>query len=81
MICPFPGIPKLDCSSPPVVEKGAIVTVSARAAGVKITTSGKALDDGSTGESIGVELADSKQRVLARVSGPQTVEMTAEGAK
>jgi flagella basal body P-ring formation protein FlgA len=61
--------------SPPVVEKGAIVTVSARAAGIKVTTSGKALDDGSTGETIGVELADSKQRVLARVSGPQAVEV------
>lgn len=60
---------------PPVVEKGAVVTVSALAAGVKITTSGKALDDGSTGESIGVELADSKQRILARVTGPQTVEV------
>jgi flagella basal body P-ring formation protein FlgA len=62
--------------SPPVVEKGAIVTVSARTAGVKITTSGKALDDGVTGQTISVELTDGKQRVLARVSGPQAVEVT-----
>jgi len=61
---------------PPVVEKGAVVTVSARAAGVKITTSGKALDDASTGETISVELTDGKQRVLAKVVGPQAVEVT-----
>jgi len=61
---------------PPVVEKGAVVTVSARTAGVKITTSGKALDDGATGETISVELTDGKQRVLARVSGPQAVEVS-----
>jgi flagella basal body P-ring formation protein FlgA len=65
-----------DQKEPPVVEKGAIVTVSARTAGVKITTSGKALDDGATGDTIGVELTDGKQRVVARVSGPQTVEVT-----
>ncbi len=62
--------------SPPVIEKGAIVTVSARAGGVKITTSGKALDDGATGDAISVELTDGKQRVLAKVSGPQLVEVT-----
>ncbi len=61
---------------PPAVEKGAVVTVSARMAGVKITTSGKALDDGATGETISVELTDGKQRVLGKVSGPQTVEVT-----
>jgi flagella basal body P-ring formation protein FlgA len=61
---------------PPAVEKGAVVTVSARTAGVKITTSGKALDDGATGETISVELTDGKQRVLAKVSGPQLVEVT-----
>jgi len=65
-----------DQKEPPVVEKGTIVTVSARTAGVKITTSGKALDDGATGDTIGVELTDGKQRVIARVNGPQTVEVT-----
>lgn len=65
-----------DSRSPPIIEKGSIVTVNARAAGVKITTSGKALDDGATGETIGIELADGKQRILARVSGPQMVEVS-----
>jgi hypothetical protein len=65
-----------DGKTPPAVEKGAIVTVSARLAGVKITTSGKALDDGAAGDMIGVELTDGKQRVVARVNGPQLVEVT-----
>jgi flagella basal body P-ring formation protein FlgA len=66
---------KADAAEKPVVEKGAAVTVSARTGGVRITTSGKALEDGATGETIGVELADSKQRVLARISGPLAVEV------
>jgi len=65
-------------AAPPVVERGAIVTVSARTAGVRITTSGKALEPGSTGDTVGVELVDTKQRVLARVTGPQAVEVSGE---
>jgi len=65
-----------DEKEPPVVEKGTIVTVSARVAGIKVTTSGKAIDDGATGDTIGVELTDGKQRVLAKVTGPQVVEVT-----
>jgi flagella basal body P-ring formation protein FlgA len=63
-------------AAPRVVERGAIVTVCARTAGVRITTSGKALEAGSTGDTVGIELADTKQRVLARVTGPQAVEVT-----
>jgi len=64
----------------PLVARGAVLTVNARTAGVRITTSGKALEAGSTGETIGVELADSKQRVLGRVIGPQVVEVTSSAA-
>jgi flagella basal body P-ring formation protein FlgA len=59
----------------PVIDQGAVVTVCASAAGIKVTTSGKALDDGATGDTISVELTDGKQRVLARVKGPQVVEV------
>jgi flagella basal body P-ring formation protein FlgA len=65
-----------EASAPPLVERGATVTVSARAAGVRITTSGKALEAGKAGDSINVELADSKQRILATVVGVQTVQVT-----
>jgi flagella basal body P-ring formation protein FlgA len=63
-------------NAPPLVERGATVTVNARTAGVRITTSGKALEAGKAGDSINVELADSKQRILATVVGVQAVEVT-----
>lgn len=58
-----------------LVQRGAIVTVSARRPGIRITTSGKALDAGCFGDTVNVELADSRERVVARVIGPQTVEI------
>ena len=64
-------------ASPPLVAKGAVVTVNARTAGVRITASGKALEEGTADEIISVELADTKQRVQGRVLGPQLVEVTA----
>lgn len=62
----------------PLIEKGASLTVHARAAGIRITAAGKAIDSGAMGESIGVELIDTKQKVIGRVVGPQTVEIRAE---
>jgi len=64
-------------NSSPLVARGTVLTVNARTAGVRITTSGKALEEGAVGQTIGVELADTKQRVLGRVLGPQLVEVTA----
>ena len=64
---------------PQLVERGAIVSVHARAAGVRISTSGKAVEGGSAGELIRVDLADSKERVVVRVIGPQEVEVAAGG--
>ena len=62
---------------PPLVKRGESVTVHSRAAGVRITTSGKALSDGSLGAEIQIELADKRNKILARVAGPQTVEINA----
>jgi flagella basal body P-ring formation protein FlgA len=67
---------RLEPKEGPLVERGAVVTVQARVAGVRVTTSGKALDEGAAGATISVELADTKQRVLAQVTGPQKVEVT-----
>lgn len=61
----------------PLIEKGRGLTVLARSAGVQITTSGKAIDGGALGDMINVELADTKQRVMARITGSQTVELSA----
>jgi len=61
-----------------LIEKGASLTVHARAAGVRITAAGKAIDSGAMGESIGVELIDTKQKVVGQIVGPQTVEIRAD---
>lgn len=62
---------------PPLVKRGESVTVHSRAAGVRITTSGKALSDGALGTEINIEMADKRTKLLARVAGPQTVEVSA----
>jgi hypothetical protein len=63
-----------DVKQAKLVERGTAVTVHARKAGVRITTSGTALQAGAAGELINVEL-EPKQRVLARVVGAQQVEV------
>ena len=65
-----------EASKATLVERGATVAVAARTAGVRITTSGKALEAGKAGDSINVELADTKQRILATVVGVQSVEVS-----
>jgi hypothetical protein len=62
---------------PPLVKKGETVTVHSRAAGVRVTMSGKALGDGALGSEIAVELDDKKARIQGRVAGPQTIEVPA----
>jgi hypothetical protein len=63
---------------PPLVKKGETVTVHSRAAGVRVTTSGKALADGAVNSEITVELDDKKTKIQGRVAGPQTVEVRAK---
>jgi flagella basal body P-ring formation protein FlgA len=58
-----------------LVERGGNVAVHAHAAGIRVTTAGKALEAGAAGDTITVELADTHQRVLARVVGQQIVEV------
>jgi len=72
---PLPATSATDGKAERLVERGAAVTVHSRRPGVRITASGKALQPGAGGELIGVELNDTKQRVLGRVIGPQTVEV------
>ncbi len=76
-IAPAAAAPKSSAAA--LVERNAVVTVIARTAGVRITASGKALEAGAAGDAINIELADTKQRVLARVTGPQTVELASPG--
>jgi hypothetical protein len=60
---------------PALVRRNGAVTVHCLAAGVKVTTSGKSLADAAQGEQVLVELADSRDKVLAQVLGPQVVQI------
>jgi flagella basal body P-ring formation protein FlgA len=62
---------------PPVVRKGETVTVHSRAAGVRVTMTGKALGDGALGSEVTVELDDKRTKIQGRVAGAQTVEVRA----
>ncbi len=58
-----------------LVSRNQAVTIHSIWPGVKVTASGKALADASLGESILVEQLGSRDRVLAKVIAPQTVEV------
>ena len=60
---------------PKLVERNQAVTIHSLWPGVKVTASGKALADGMLGEAVLIEQPDSRERVLAKVIGPQTVEV------
>jgi flagella basal body P-ring formation protein FlgA len=60
---------------PKLVQRNQTVTIHSLWPGVKVTASGKALADGTLGEAVLIEQPDSRERVLAKVIGPQTVEV------
>ncbi len=66
---------------PRLVRRGETVTIRSIAAGIRITTSGKALEDGSEGALIQVDLDETHERISARVVGVQQVEVYANGPR
>ena len=65
--------------APVLVQRGEVVRVIAKAAGVRVKTNGKALQAGSRGELIEVQPLEGKQRYMARVVDYQQVEVYAQG--
>lgn len=65
---------------PRLVERGALCTVHARTDGIRVTTRGKALQAGTFGEMITIEMADTKERVLAKIVGSQIAEVAVAGS-
>jgi hypothetical protein len=61
-----------------LVERNGAVTIHSIWPGVKITASGKSLADAALGESVLVVQTDSKEKLLAKVVGPQIVEVRPE---
>jgi flagella basal body P-ring formation protein FlgA len=66
--------------APLLVRRGELVQVRARATGVLITTYATAQQDGSLGDLVQVQSLEGKERFVARVSGPQELEIFAAGA-
>ena len=70
-----PATPEKQPAAALLVQRGASVDVYARAAGVRVATSGKALAAGAAGDTIQVELEGGREKVHARVIAAQTVEV------
>ena len=67
-----------DAVRPPVlVRRGEVVTVYARAAGIRIRTMARARDEGGEGELVAVETLSDRNTFFARVSGIREVEVFA----
>jgi hypothetical protein len=69
------ALPERQPDVAPLIQRGASVNVYARAAGVRVATSGKALAAGATGDTIQVELEGGREKVHARIVAAQTVEV------
>jgi len=59
----------------PVVRRGELVTLTVRSAGLVLTASGVALDNGGLGETIRVRNSSSQKGVSGRITGPGKVEL------
>jgi flagella basal body P-ring formation protein FlgA len=55
--------------SPIVIKRGELVTISSQTSGIRVRTSARAMQDGSTGDLIQVESLESKQQFNVRVTG------------
>ncbi len=64
-----------------LVKRNDIVTIRAKAAGVTVTVSGIAKDDGAAGEVVTVVPEGSKDPILARVTGMRELEVFASGPR
>jgi flagella basal body P-ring formation protein FlgA len=60
---------------PPMVKKGNRVLIKAENEEIRITASGKVLEDGRSGEQVKVMNINSGKEILATVTGPGTVEV------
>jgi len=71
-----------DMVRPPLwVRRGEVVTVYARAAGIRVRTQARARDDGSRGELVAVESLNDRKTFFARVCGIREVEVFARAVR
>ncbi|MGI8978894.1 MAG: flagellar basal body P-ring formation chaperone FlgA [Pirellulaceae bacterium] len=67
--------------SPRLVHRNDKVTVKAVTAGVVVSTTGKALEEGGPGDNVLVEDMATKEKLVTRVTGYQVVEVLGTGVK
>jgi flagella basal body P-ring formation protein FlgA len=67
--------------APRVVRRNDKVRIRAVAAGVVVSTDGKALDEGGEGDNVLVEDGATKEKLMARVTGYRVVELLGTGVK
>ena len=72
-------IPQDAVHAPMLIRRGQVVTVYARAPGIRVRTQARARDDGSIGDLIAVESLTDRRVFFARVCGVQEVEVFARG--
>ena len=65
--------------SPILVQRGEVVRVIAKAAGVRVKSNGRAMNDGGQGDLVEVQTLEGKQRYTARVVNSAEVEVYAQG--
>jgi flagella basal body P-ring formation protein FlgA len=58
-----------------IVHRGDVVTILARAGALKVSSTGEARQDGAVGESVKVVNVNSNITIIAKVVGPNTVEV------
>jgi flagella basal body P-ring formation protein FlgA len=66
--------------TPRLVHRGDLVTVRSIAPGIVVTARGRATEEGGRGDLVTIELTDSREKILARVSDRQAVEVYAGSA-
>ncbi len=64
---------------PLLVKRGELIRVTARAAGVQVTTTAKATEDGSLGDIILVQSLENREKYAAHVTSLQQVQVYATG--
>jgi flagellar basal body P-ring formation protein FlgA len=64
-----------DVKEPVLVRRGDVVTLIAKGASFRLSTSARARDSGGRGDSVVVENLDSRQLIAGTVVGPRTVEI------
>ncbi len=72
-------IPQDAVQAPLLVRRGQVVTVYARAPGIRVRTQARAKEDGSLGDLVAVESLADRKTYFARVCGLQEVEVFARG--